>query len=114
MAFTLKIKAKALLDPKKTDIGALLKSCGMAHGSTNEFYILEERESNQGTAVPYNPVKLGRGIFFDFSENEKGSLTLKYNIPTTASEIDDFINLVQEIQKQLKKVELEAMAASIQ
>lgn len=106
MAFTLKIKAKALLGSKKTDIDALLKSCGMAYGNTNEFYILEEGKSNQGTAVLYNPAKLGRGIFFDFSENEKGSLTLKYNIPTTASEIDDFINLVQEIQKQLKKVEL--------
>ena len=106
MAFTLKIKAKALLGSKKTDIDALLKSCGMSYGSANEFYILEEGESNQGTAVLYNPAKLGRGIFFDFSENEKGNLTLSYNIPTTASEIDDFINLVQEIQKQLKKVEL--------
>ena len=106
MAFTLKIKAKALLGSKKTDIDVLLKSCGMAHGNTNEFYILEEGESNQGTAVLYNPAKLGRGIFFDFSENEKGSLTLSYNIPTTASEIDDFISLVQEIEKQLKKVDL--------
>ena len=33
-------------------------------------------------------------------------MTLSYNIPTTASEINDFINLVQEIQKQLKKIEL--------
>lgn len=106
MAFTLKIKAKALLGPKKTDINALLKSCGMAYGSANEFYILEEGESNQGTAVLYNPAKLGRGIFIDFSENEKGNLTLSYNIPTTASEIDDFINLVRGIEKQLKKVEL--------
>lgn len=106
MAFTLKIKAKSLLGPKKTDISALLKSCGMAYGSANEFYILEEGQSNQGTAVLYNPAKLGRGIFFDFSENEKGSLTMSYNIPTTASEIDDFINLVQEIEKQLKKVDL--------
>ena len=44
MAFTLKIKAKALLCPKKTDINALLKSCGMAYGSANEFYILEEEK----------------------------------------------------------------------
>lgn len=106
MAFTLKIKARALLGPKKTDIDALLRSCGMAYGNTNEFYILEEGKSNQGTAVLYNPKKLGRGIFMDFSENEKGSLTLSYNIPTTASEIDDFLNLVQGIEKQLKKVEL--------
>ena len=73
MAFTLKIKARALLGPKKTDIDALLRSCGMAYGNTNEFYILEEGKSNQGTAVLYNPKKLGRGIFMDFSENEKGS-----------------------------------------
>lgn len=106
MAFTLKIKAKALLGSKKTDIDALLKSCGMAYGNTNEFYILDEGKSNQETAILYNPKKLGRGIFMDFSENEKGSLTLSYNIPTTASEIDDFLNLVQEIEKQLKKVEL--------
>lgn len=106
MAFTLKIKAKALLGSKKTDIDALLKSCGMAYGNTNEFYILEEGKGSQGTAVLYNPAKLGRGIFIDFSENEKGSLTLSYNIPTTASEIDDFINLVQGIEKQLKKVDL--------
>lgn len=106
MAFTLKIKAKALLASKKTDIDALLMSCGMAYGNTNEFYILEEGKGSQGTAVLYNPAKLGRGIFIDFSENEKGSLTLSYNIPTTASEIDDFINLVQGIEKQLKKVDL--------
>ena len=37
MAFTLKIKAKALPGPKKADVGALLKSCGMAYGNTNEF-----------------------------------------------------------------------------
>lgn len=106
MAFTLKIKAKALLGPKKTDINALLKDCGMTYGTANEFFILEEGKSSGQTAILYNPGKLGRGIFIDFSENEKGSLTLSYNIPTTASEIDDFIRLVQGIEKQLKKVEL--------
>lgn len=106
MAFTLKIKAKSLFGPKKTDISALLKGCGMTYGSANEFYILEEGKSNQGTAVLYNPGRIGRGIFLDFSENDKGNLTLSYNIPTTSSEIGDFIKLVQEIEKQLRKVEL--------
>lgn len=106
MAFTLKIRAKSLFGPKKTDIGALLKSCGMKHGSANGFFILEEGKSNEGTAILYNPRRIGRGIFLDFSENDKGCLSLSYNIPTTASEIHDFISLVQEIEKQLKKVEL--------
>ncbi len=106
MAFTLKIKAKGLLGPKKADIHALLKNCGMKYGSADGFFILEEGKSNDETVILYNPQRIGRGIFLDFSENNKGCLSLSYNIPTTASEIHDFINLVQEIERQLKKVEL--------
>ena len=107
MAFTLKIKAKkGLMGPRKINMEALLKDCGMQYGSANEFYILEEGKLDQNTAVLYNPRRIGRGIYFVFRENEEGVLTLSYNIPTTTSEIDDFINIVQGMEKQLKKVEL--------
>lgn len=106
MAFTLKITPKGLFGPRKINVETLLKDCGMQYGSDNEFHILEEGKIVQDTAILYNPRRMGRGIFINLHENEKGSLTLSYNIPTTASEIDDFINLAQAIVKQVKKAEL--------
>ena len=58
MAFTLKIKAKALLGNKKIDIGKLLKNCNMCYGSSNEFYILEEKKVNQNTVILYKSASM--------------------------------------------------------
>lgn len=106
MAFTLQIRKKGFFGNKNVDLKLILKNCGLKYGSSNEFYILQEDVINQNTAVLYNPTRIGRGIFFDGSKAAEGEITLSYNIPTTVAEIVDFVRIVKEVERQLKKVDL--------
>lgn len=106
MAFTLQIKQKKLFGKTVLDIPTLAHSCHLSYGSNNDFYILQEGELDRGTAVFYNPNRIGRGIFFDGSKGGAGSYEVSYNIPTTKAEITDFVRLVGEIERQLGKVEM--------
>lgn len=102
MAFTLKITPKGLFK-KKLDFEKLVNSCGMAYGHMNEFYVLDDGMENSA-AVIYNPKRIGRGISFDGSNpNELG---LRYNIPTTETEISDFIRLAKQIEHFFGKVRM--------
>lgn len=51
----------------------------------------------------YNAKRTGRGIFFDGSRIADGQVTISYNIPTTKTEIHDFIQVAKEIERQFKK-----------
>ena len=106
MAFTLQIRKKGFFGNKNVDLKLILKNCNLKYGSSNEFYILQEDVINQNTAVLYNPTRIGRGIFFDGSKAAEGEISLSYNIPTTATEISDFVRIVKEVERQLKKVAL--------
>ena len=106
MAFTLQIRKKGFFGNKNIDLKLILKNCNLKYGSSNEFYILQEDVINQNTAVLYNPTRIGRGIFFDGSKAAEGEITLSYNIPTTVAEIVDFVRIVKEVERQLKKVAL--------
>ena len=63
MAFTLQIKQKKLLGKTTLDLPSLADACGLCYGSNNDFYILQEGEQERGTAILYNPNRIGRGIF---------------------------------------------------
>lgn len=106
MAFTLEIKQKKLIGKTVLNISSLAGACGFRYGSDNDFHILQEGQENQGTAIFYNPNRIGRGIFFDGSKGGEGFYTVSYNIPTTRAEIVDFTRLVQEIDRRLGKVEM--------
>lgn len=104
MAFTLVINSKGLFGKvKNIQMAELLKNCGLKYGSNNEFYILEDDKMNQNTAELYNAKRTGRGIFFDGSRIADGQVTISYNIPTTKTEIHDFIQVAKEIERQFKK-----------
>ena len=104
MAFTLKIQSKGLFNKAKAiDFGTLLRECKLQHGSYNDFYVMDMGKSNNGTAILYNPARIGRGIFFDARNVGKGEITVNYNIPTTAAEIKDFVNVVKEVERQFGK-----------
>ena len=64
MAFTLQIKQKELVGQNVLDIPSLAQACGFKYGSDNEFYILQEEELQNNTAILYNPDRIGRGIYF--------------------------------------------------
>jgi len=65
VAFSLVIQSKGLLyKAKSIDFAALLNACKLRYGSYNDFYTLDEGKTAAGTAVLYNPAKIGRGIFF--------------------------------------------------
>ena len=106
MAFTLQIRKKGFFGNKNIDLKLILKNCNLKYGSSNEFYILQEDVINQNTAVLYNPTRIGRGIFFDGSKAAEGEISLSYNIPTTVAEIVDFVRIVKEVERQLKRVDL--------
>lgn len=106
MAFTLEIKQKKLFGKTVLDIPSLAQACGLRYGSNNDFHILQDGQENQGTAIFYNPGRIGRGIFFNGSKGGEGFYTVSYNIPTTRAEIADFTRLVQEIERRLGKAEM--------
>lgn len=106
MAFTLQIRQKKLFGKTALDIPSLARACGLSYGSNNDFYILQENEQVRGTAVFYNPERIGRGIFFDGSKAGEGYYELSYNIPTTEAEIADFARLAGEIERRLGRAEM--------
>lgn len=106
MAFTLQIRQKEMAGAKLPDIPTLAQSCGFRYGSNDEFYILREGEEQNGTAVLFNPNRMGRGIFLNCEKAGEGYYEVSYNIPTTRAEIADFARLVQEIERRLGKVEM--------
>ncbi len=63
MAFTLQIRQKKLFGKTVLDIPSLAHACGFCYGFNDDFYILQENKQIQGTAVFYNPERIGRGIF---------------------------------------------------
>lgn len=106
MAFTLQIKQKKLFGKTVLDIPSLARACGLCYGSNNEFYILQENEQKNGTAVLYNPAHIGRGIYFDGSKAREGYYEISYNIPTTRLEITDFARLAGEIERRLGRADM--------
>ncbi len=106
MAFTLQIRQKKLFGKTVLDIPSLARTCGLSYGSDNDFYILQENEQVRGTAVFYNPERIGRGIFFDSSKAGEGYYELSYNIPTTEAEITDFARLAGEMERRLGRAEM--------
>lgn len=106
MAFTLQIKQKKLFGKTVLDLPSLANACGLCYGSNNDFYILQEGEQDRGTAVLYNPNRIGRGIFYNGSKADDGYYEVSYNIPTTRAEIADFARLVSEMERRLGKVEM--------
>ncbi len=108
MAFTLEIRKKG--DAPEIDFGTflvtILNECGLEFGSYNDFYVLDEGKVINGAATLYNPDRVGRGIYLDAGNLRKGEVTVSYNIPTTASEIRDFVKVVKAIQEQLGDVSL--------
>lgn len=104
MAFTLQIKQKKLFGKTALDIPSLARACGFRYGSNNDFYILQEEEQNQGTAIFYNPGRIGRGIYFD--GRKEGYYEISYNIPTTRAEIADFAKLAREMERRLGRAEM--------
>lgn len=106
MAFTLQIRQKKVFGKTALDIPSLARACGLSYGSNNDFYILQENEQVRGTAVFYNPERIGRGIFFDGSKAGEGYYELSYNIPTTGAEITDFARLAGEIERRLGRAEM--------
>lgn len=105
MAFTLEIKTKPFLGNKHIDFKELLKNCGLAYGHDGDFFVLEEGMEDD-VAVLYNPKRIGRGITLDMSRLKTGKVVAHYNIPTTPTEIRDFIRLVKELERQMKSVHL--------
>lgn len=72
MAFTLQIKQKKLFGKTKLDIPTLARACGFKYGSDDDFFILQEGQENNKTAIFYNPDRIGRGIFFDGTKGDNG------------------------------------------
>ncbi len=106
MAFTLQIRQKKLFGKTVLDIPSLAHACGFCYGSNDDFYILQENKQIQGTAVFYNPERIGRGIFFDGRKAQEGYYEISYNIPTTKAEITDFTRLAGEIERRLGRVDM--------
>lgn len=107
MAFTLVIQAVDKSDKTKDfQFREMVNNCGMKFGSDNEYYVLEEGKQNQSSAILFNPRRIGRGIYLEYGELASGTIKAGYSIPTTATEIRDFVKVVKEIAKQFGDVTL--------
>ena len=103
MAFTLRIKKTGLFGNKTISLQEIVQNCGFKYGVYNDFYVLDEDQDRNGSCILYNPQHIGRGISFS---NYGSEVEIRHNIPTTASEIADFIKLLAEIKRQYGKCEI--------
>ena len=104
MAFTLVIQSKGLFSKAKSiDFATLLNNCKLSYGSYNDFYTMDEGKTKSGTAILFNPNRIGRGIFFDSRNINKGEIKVEYNTPTTTAEIEDFVKVAKEVERQFGK-----------
>ncbi|SDJ65667.1 protein of unknown function [Lachnospiraceae bacterium G41] len=104
MAFTLVIQRKGLFSKAKSiDFATLLNNCKLSYGSYNDFYTMDEGKTKSGTAILFNPNRIGRGIFFDSRNINKGEIKVEYNTPTTTAEIEDFVKVAKEVERQFGK-----------
>ena len=106
MAFTLQIKQKRIFGKTVLDIPSLARACGLCYGSVDGFHILQAEKLEGGTAICYDPARIGRGIFLDASKAGEGRYEVQYNIPTTRAEIGAFTRLAQEIERRLGRAEM--------
>ncbi|MCR4677736.1 MAG: DUF4299 domain-containing protein [Lachnospiraceae bacterium] len=104
MAFSLTIQSKGLFKTKSINFGELIRNCELSYGSSDAFFVLNEGEKQGETAVLYNPKRIGRGIWYDATHIADGEVVVSYNIPTTVSEIRDFVRVVKEIKRQLRNI----------
>ena len=104
MAFSLTIQSKGLFKAKSINFDELVRNCGLKYGNSDAFFVLSEGDKDGEKAVLYNPKRIGRGIWFDASNIAEGEVLVSYNIPTTVSEIRDFIRVVKEVKRQLRNV----------
>lgn len=103
MAVELKIVARGHLCKKKLDFQLLLKRCKLNYGSYNAFYVLQENDGGP-VGLLYNPNRMARGIYFEGKQMNEGEVSLRFNLPTTLSEINDFIRVATEIKIQYRSV----------
>ncbi|MBN1468870.1 MAG: DUF4299 family protein [Fusobacteriaceae bacterium] len=106
MALTLQIRDKNLFKKNKIDINKIIEVCNFNYGSWNDFYILNEGESKENTLVAYNLDSIGRGIFINYQKINKSIIEIQINLPTSEKEINDFYNIVKELNTQLKNIEI--------
>lgn len=103
MAFTLRIKKTGLFGNKTISLQEIVQNCGFKYGVYNDFYVLDEDQDRNGSCILYNPQHIGRGISIS---NYGSEVEIRHNIPTTASEIADFVKLLAEIKRQYGKCEI--------
>ena len=104
MAFSLTIQSKGLFKAKSINFEELIRNCRLSYGISDAFFVLSEGEREGETAVLFNPQRIGRGIWYDATHIAEGEVTVSYNIPTTVSEIRDYVRVVKEIKRQLRNV----------
>ena len=104
MDFSLTIQSKGLFKAKSINFDEIVRNFGLNYGSCDAFFVLSEGDQAGETAVLYNPKRIGRGIWYDASHIADGEVIVRYNIPTTVSEIRDFVRVVKEIKRQLRNV----------
>lgn len=106
MAFFVTLRWKKSLLKKSPRLDKVLENCKLRFGSFNDFYILEEGETEEDMMLLYNPEKIGRGICLNFSKIGLGELMLACRMPTTPTEIKDFFNIIREVKYQCKNIEI--------
>lgn len=105
MAVDLVIRASGIFAKHELDLQALLRNTKLNFGSYTPFFVLNELNDGE-IGLLYNPVRMGRGIYFDGSKMHEGEVKMSFNLPSTPTEISDFIRIVSEIKLQYRSIEL--------
>lgn len=101
----LKIQAKGLLCQESLNFSLLQSNCRLEFENRNiSKNFTQKYEKNVG--IFYNKCSMARGIFFDGRKMNQGEVRLCLSLPTTHTEICDFIRIVTEIKLQYKNIQL--------
>lgn len=99
------IQAKGLLCQETLNFNELQSKCRLEFETRNVSPGFGQK-SSKDIGVLYNKCSMARGIFFDGRKMQKGEVRLGLFLPTTESEICDFIRIVAEIKLQYRNIQL--------
>lgn len=101
----IKVQAKGILCQELLNFAEVQKNSRLEF-EPRSISLGFNQKPHKDVGVLYNKCSLARGIFFDGRKMNQGEVRLGLSIPTTHTEICDFIRLVAEIKVQYRNIQV--------
>lgn len=99
------VQANGLLCQELLNFAELRKNCRLEF-ENRPMALGINQKPHKDVGVLYNKCSMARGIYFDGRKMNQGEVRLGLSVPTSHSEICDFIRIVAEIKVQYRNIQV--------